>query len=107
MATRESIDVAIGDRAHQIMWRRRMTANGLGKALGISGATLGRKLRGSIAWSAADVLLVADVLDVDPADLLPRLDSNQEPSGFTSPQVSGTVIDARSRFDSHYRKDAA
>jgi plasmid maintenance system antidote protein VapI len=43
--------------------------------------TLRRHVRGTVKVSAEQTVRYAQVLGVDPSDLLPRLDSNQEPTG--------------------------
>ena len=92
-----SVDAIVGEKVHQIIWRRRIPVAELARTLGVAGPTMSRKLRGSIAWSAQDVVLVAGVLHVDPADLLPSLDrrarqdSNLRPEDYKSP--TSVIID--------------
>ncbi len=76
----QSIDAQIGERVHQLMFRRRLSQTVVAPFVGVGQGTLSRKLRGEVAWSAEDVIKVAAVLAVEPAVLLPRLDSNQQPS---------------------------
>lgn len=71
--------VEIGARIHQHMWRQRVTQAQLGKAIGVSQPTAGRKIRGEIAITGVELTRIARLLDVEPGDLLPRLDSNQQP----------------------------
>ncbi|ADL20447.1 Hypothetical protein CpCap5W_0582 [Corynebacterium pseudotuberculosis] len=44
----------------------------LGEVLGISGATAGRKVRGEISWSLAELFSVAELLDISVHDLIPH-----------------------------------
>lgn len=94
-----TVDELIGQRVHQVMFLRKMSARQMAPTMGISGSVLARKLRGAVAWSAADVMTAARHLDVSAAFLMgetddprpagpdgdrlyaPR-DSNPEPSGL-------------------------
>ena len=46
-----------------------------------------KKLRGSVPITVDELVKLAGVLGTDPRDLLPRLDSNQQPSGYAYPLV--------------------
>lgn len=54
-------------------------------------------MRGSQPITVDDVLEIAEALGVSPKGLLgallPRLDSNQQPSGYQQLQVSAPVVD--------------
>ncbi|WP_183593904.1 helix-turn-helix domain-containing protein [Nocardioides soli] len=79
----------VGARIHQLMWRKRITQVQLGRALGIGQSTAGKKVRGETSITIPELMKIARLLDVEPGDLLPpleevtlpRLDSNQQPSG--------------------------
>lgn len=75
-----SIDALLGERVHQEMWRRRVSQTTMAPFLGVTQSVLSRKLRGAVSWSVADLYAAASVLAVEPETLLPRLDSNQQPS---------------------------
>lgn len=90
-----SVDVLVGAAVHQHMWLRRMSQAEMGRALGVSQSVVSKKLRGMTGISLTELMTIGRVLGVDPADLLPRgaewlprLDSNQQPSGYPSPVVS-------------------
>jgi transcriptional regulator with XRE-family HTH domain len=74
------IDELIGERVHHHMWRRRLSQKALGTVLGIGQSGVSKKLHGQSTWSVADLYAAASLLGVEPGDLLPRLDSNQQPS---------------------------
>jgi transcriptional regulator with XRE-family HTH domain len=84
MTTTTDLDAAIGARVHHVMWPQRITQKRLAAALDVEQSTVSKKLRGSIPWSAAEIVLAAKVLGCPPGDLLPRLDSNQEPDTRSS-----------------------
>jgi len=74
-------------------WRKKITQGQLAAAVGMSQPNLSKKLRGEVPITIQDLMRIGRVLDLDPADLLlPRLDSNQQPSGYQYPQVSGGVV---------------
>jgi transcriptional regulator with XRE-family HTH domain len=57
-------DVAIGERVHQLMWRRRISQTQMAETLGVAQPTLSRKLRGERPWFAAEIAAAARSLDV-------------------------------------------
>ena len=65
-------DEAIGITINQLMFTHRVTRKMLGNILGISGQTLGRKVRGQISWSLAEIFAIAAYFNIEVADLLPR-----------------------------------
>ena len=65
--------------------RAGMTQAQLGEALGINRVGIGHRFRGVTPWALDEVQRAAHLFGVRPADLiseLPRLDSNQQPSGY-------------------------
>jgi len=89
-----TVDERIGENVHHLMWRRRMTVSATSAEMGLSKASLSRKLRGEVVWMARDIEAAARILDVEPGELfsgvlvLPHLDSNQEPAGLRLLQVA-------------------
>lgn len=76
-------DELVGEAVHTIMRRRRFSQHRLAKAVGIHPTTLGKKLTGERPWRIGELRKIANVLEVDVATfliVLPRLDSNQQPS---------------------------
>ena len=65
-------DAVIGERVHAAMWRARMTQTAVAKSLGVDQAAVNRRLRGSTPWKVTELLLLADLLDVSLAELLPE-----------------------------------
>ncbi|MES7430959.1 helix-turn-helix transcriptional regulator [Cutibacterium acnes] len=51
------------------MFRKRLTRVELGRALGVTPAAAGRKLRGEIGWSIGDLFHVAEFLGVEVSTL--------------------------------------
>ena len=72
--TRLSHDLALGMTVNQQMFAQRITRKELGDAIGISHATMSRKLNGYVAWTAEELSLVANYLNVETSDLLPKPD---------------------------------
>lgn len=62
----------VGARVHTAMWRSRVTQAQLGQILGVSQSVVSKRLRGVAPWSVADLVLVAQALDVEVVELLPR-----------------------------------
>lgn len=67
-----TINEAIGIAVHQGLFLRHKTRRSLANHLGMTGPAVSRKLQGTTGWSAEDLILTAEFLDVDPASLLPR-----------------------------------
>ncbi len=62
------------------MARRRLYGKDIAVVLGISQPQASARVRGSIAWSFDELDMVADYYGCSVFDLLPRRDSNLEPS---------------------------
>jgi len=58
-----------------------MTQEQLAEILGVSVQTVGRHMRGQNPMTIVQFLEYAQALGVEPCTLLPRLDSNQQPTG--------------------------
>lgn len=98
IAHADEIDYAIevGANIHQMMWRKRISQAALGRAIGVTQGTAGRKIRGEVGITIPELMKIARLLEVEPGDLLklPELDSNQQPSGSLFSQVrTGVVVD--------------
>ena len=70
-----------GHRLRVAMVEARMTQRELADGTGVALQTVGRHMRGKTPITVQQLFAYARVLGVDPATLLPRLDSNQEPTG--------------------------
>ena len=68
-----SADEAFGATVNALLFQRRLTNRQLGAALGLSGAIVGRKIRGETTWSLLDVMRTATFLNISGGDLLPKL----------------------------------
>ena len=90
-AVEEAPDARTGERAHVLMWRLGMTQTEVGRRLSLDSTALGRKLRGIRPWYLREIVSLAEILSTSVAYLigetddprppvLPRLDSNQQPS---------------------------
>jgi hypothetical protein len=58
----------------------RKTQKAVAFAAGMNTASMSRSMNALRPWRASEVVLIALATGVDVADLLPHLDSNQEPS---------------------------
>ncbi len=67
-----SIDELIPERILIWMHRRRVTRTVLADALGVTTASLSRRMTGSTAWTVKDLLAAAQVLDLPLNALLPN-----------------------------------
>lgn len=76
----------MGERVHDLMWRKRVKHRELYEAMGLSRSSLAKKMRGLTGWSLDELMTAATVLEVSPAELLPRMDSNHQPSGYAEQQ---------------------
>lgn len=64
----------IGERVHQAMWRGQVTQTALGPVLGMTQSALSAKLRGRRAFTADEILYVADIFGVSLDYLYGRAD---------------------------------
>lgn len=80
-------NVIIGEKIHQLMWRRKCTQAALGELLGIDQGSVSKRLRGKTTWSASEVLAVAAWLDVPITDLMPEMEYTgpEGPDGMVPP----------------------
>ena len=62
----------VGERVHQELWRQRIPQAQVCEAMGIARGTLHRKMRGDVTWSVADLVAVAQVINIPVSDLLPQ-----------------------------------
>lgn len=69
-------------RVRELLAVTRTSRGDLAAATGITVGTLAKRLQGVRPWSAAELVAVADALDVAPAELLPRQDSNLQPADY-------------------------
>lgn len=76
------LDTELGQLAHTMLWQQRISQTTAADHLGISQSALSRSLRGERRWRIAEVVALAALLGVPITDLLPRLDSNQQPFGL-------------------------
>ena len=65
----QSLDARIGERVHQLIWRARTTQKELSKVLGMTPATISRKIRGERAFSTEELVSVAKIFGVSIAVL--------------------------------------
>lgn len=61
----------VGERVHRLMWRYKIQQIELAPKIGITQSALSRKLRGVRAFGVDELMTVAELLDVEVADLLP------------------------------------
>ncbi|WP_084676488.1 helix-turn-helix domain-containing protein [Actinotignum urinale] len=65
-------DQIIGERVHLWLYRHNFTLTDLATWLGLSHTTVSRKVRGTTAWSASDLVKTAAFLNVPLSELLPE-----------------------------------
>ena len=82
----------VGKNLRVIAWEKRITQTELGNAIGLGNAAVSKKMRGEAPITVDELMKMARLLDVEPGQLLPRLDSNQQPSGYTSSLVGRPVM---------------
>ncbi len=89
-----SIDAEVGKNLHLMMWQRGITQERLARRLGVTQATVSRKIKGRTPWTLTEVYEAAAALGVTPEELLPHLDSNQKPFGLRLASRSPLLIAA-------------
>lgn len=65
-----TVDEVVGERVHQIMWRKRLQQIDVAPAAGMDQSGLSKRIRGKRAWSVEDIIRIAAALDVDPTELI-------------------------------------
>ena len=86
-----TLDEAIGITLNSVMFLRRCTRRELGEAIGVTSQVVGRKLRGEVTWSVADLMRAATFLGVEPTSVLPV---SKADSGRPAAEVSDDVVAA-------------
>jgi transcriptional regulator with XRE-family HTH domain len=84
IATMRDIDVALAEEVRVMIARRQIKQRAIAEAIGITPMALSRRLSGDVPISAAELLRISEVLDCRLSELLPHLDSNQEPFDYSS-----------------------
>lgn len=74
----------VGRNVHLILWERRISQVDFAAMLGWNPQTLADKLRNKVRITVDELYQLADALGVDVADLLPRRDSNLQPTDSRS-----------------------
>lgn len=93
----------VAAEVRSLMGRHRVSGNRLAVMTGLTQSSMSRRLAGTYPFTVDELEVIADAFGVPITSLfgqtqpprgrgLPRLDSNQQPSGSQSPQVAGTVI---------------
>ena len=90
-----SLDTQVGKRIHSRMWDRHITQTAMAPRLGMTQSGLSKKLRGDRPWTLDELYRAADALGCTLEELLPRMDSNQQPSDYRT--CSAEVIQLRPR----------
>ena len=72
VATKTSLSVAVADEIRVALTRRRMSAAGLARALGVSQTYVWRRLDGQTAFDLDDLEKISDILGVPIVQLLPE-----------------------------------
>ncbi len=91
----------VAEEVRALMGRHRVSANRLAVMTGLTQSSMSRRLSGRYPFTVDELEVIAEAFGVPITALfgggdrpggLPRLDSNQQPSGSLSPQVTGTVV---------------
>ena len=82
-----SIDQALGFTVNQYLFAHGMTRADLGEVLGVAGSNVSNRLRGKSRWTAADLVVVAELFGVGVADLYPTRSAE---GWVPAPYVPGT-----------------
>ena len=85
------MDGAVAEEVRVMIARKRLKQKAVAERAGMTAMALSRRLSGAVPITAAELIRLAEVLGCRPADLLPHLDSNQKPFGYSP---------SRSRFQS-------
>lgn len=64
------IDQQIGERIHQLMWRKKVTNKSIAELLGVDPSAIGKKLRAEQKFSVAQLVTVAHFLQTSVAYLV-------------------------------------
>lgn len=77
-------DEILGEHIHVLLRRRGLSQKMLALHLNVTQTTVSNKLKGIRPWTLNDIVKTAAFLGMPPFSLLelPRLDSNQQPSGY-------------------------
>lgn len=70
MTNHRSVDARIAGQVRAELARKKGTAGELARVLGVTAHTAGRRLAGRTSFTVAELVLVADWLGVDVADLI-------------------------------------
>ena len=78
---------ALGFTVNQYLFAHGMTRADLGEVLGVAGSNVSNRLRGKSRWTAADLVVVAELFGVGVADLYPTRSAE---GWIPAPYVPGT-----------------
>lgn len=87
------VATALGALVHQLMWEQRISQTTVADQIGVGQSTVAKKLRGIVAISIDELVIIADLLGEEAGDLLLRAcrDSNPKPSDLWS-RVVGRLL---------------
>lgn len=90
-------DSATGFAVNQYLFNVGVSKTALAKHLGISRPAVSQKVHGRVSWSLEEIYGTAELLSIDPIDLLPRRDDNGNwlpapfiPGKAKAPEPSGS-----------------
>lgn len=72
----ENANAAVGIALKQYLFECGITNTQLADAFGIKQSVMSRKMRGQIGWSAADTVMAAAFLGLEPNDIMPTMHIN-------------------------------
>ena len=80
-ADRTSLNAQIAVEIRVLCARKGLSQTELARRIGVPQPTFSRRMRGDVAFDTFDLQAIAAALEVKVSDLLPQLDSNQQPAG--------------------------
>lgn len=100
-----STDTHVGRRINDLLFASDMNQTELAAALDLDQSTLSKKIRGRRRWSALEVVLAANALEVSVTDILPAepLEMDMPGTLVKSPAVAA-MSDGESRLSESNRR---
>jgi transcriptional regulator with XRE-family HTH domain len=85
--TRGRLRQYVAEEIRVLLARKRMSGAELGRRAGITQSTMSRRMTGETAFDMDDLERIAEVLEIEVTDLLPKPVASEEGSGFKHPYI--------------------
>ena len=92
-------DQAFGQAVNTVMFGAKLTQTRLAKQLGMHQTALSKKLHGERPWTLAEMIQVADILDIDLRELLAAMWNGPASVGRSVEFSAGVVQPTRRKVD--------